>query len=140
MMRDKTQMDSIISPESTGTVRGDRDALTDLYTFPAAKERISDWMSKKPQGTYHVVILHVGNISKLTEEYGFAFAMAVLENQAVLLQRCFQLTENILFCRLCKDVLMAFVEWEDAWELEEHCRKVQRKLQDRYFGRREKLR
>ena len=30
MMRDKTQMDSIISPESTGTVRGDRDALTDL--------------------------------------------------------------------------------------------------------------
>lgn len=140
MMRDKTQMDSLMSPESTGTVREDRDTLTDLYTFPAAKERISDWMRKKPQGTYHVVILHVGNISKLTEEYGFAFAMAVLENQAVLLQRCFQLTEDVIICRLCKDVFMAFVEWEDAWALEEHCRKVQRKLQDRYFGRREKLR
>lgn len=140
MMRDNTQMDSLISPESTGTVREDRDALTAFYTFPAAKERISDWMRKKPQGTYHVVILHVGNISKLTDEYGFAFAMAVLENQAVLLQRCFQLTKDVIFCRLCKDVLMAFVEWEDAWELEECCRKMQRKLQDRYFGRREKLR
>lgn len=140
MMRDNTQMDSLISQESTGTVREDRDALTAFYTFPAAKERISDWMRKKPQGTYHVVILHVGNISKLTDEYGFAFAMAVLENQAVLLQRCFQLTKDVIFCRLCKDVLMAFVEWEDAWELEEYCRKMQRKLQDRYFGRREKLR
>ncbi len=140
MMRDNTQMDSLISQESTGTVREDRDALTAFYTFPAAKERISDWMRKKPQGTYHVVILHVGNISKLTDEYGFAFAMAVLENQAVLLQRCFQLTKDVIFCRLCKDVLMAFVEWKDAWELEECCRKMQRKLQDRYFGRREKLR
>ncbi len=116
------------------------DTLTALCTFSAAKEQISERMRMAPQGLFHVIILHIGNISQLTDEYGFAFAMAVLENQAVLWRRSFQLKDKAVLCRLGKDVLMAFVQEEDAGEVENYARLAQQKLQDRYFGRREKLR
>ncbi|MDE7222972.1 MAG: diguanylate cyclase, partial [Acetatifactor sp.] len=116
------------------------DALTTLCTFSVAKEQINELMRRKPQGIFHVVLLYVGNISQLTEEYGFAFTMAVLENQAILLRRYFQLLDEAVLCRIGKDAMMAFVQWEDSQEVEEHCRSVQEKLQNRYFGRREKLR
>ena len=141
-MSDKKRMDNKINladlQENGG--REDVDALTTLCTFSTAKERINEMMKKNPQGTYHAVLVYVGNISQLTEEYGFAFAMAVLENQAILLQRYFQFLEEAVLCRFGKDVMMAFVRWEDLQEVEEHCRQVQEKLQNRYFGRREKLR
>lgn len=118
---------------------GGVDALTALYTFSAAQKQISEMIEKNPQGVYHVVMLHIGNIAQLTEEYGFSFAMAVLENQAVLLQRYFQLLDDVVLCRVDKDTLMAFIQWEDAREVEEHGRQVWEKLQNRYFGRRERL-
>lgn len=122
--------------------RGDNggvDALTALYTFSTAQKQINGIMGKSPHGVYHVVMLHVGNVSQLTEEYGYSFAMAVLEDQAVLLQRYFQLLDDVVLCRIDRDTLMAFVQWEDAREIEEHGRQVQEKLQNRYFGRRERL-
>lgn len=122
--------------------RGDNegvDTLTAFYTFSVAQKQISDMIKKKPQGVYHVVMLHVGNIAQLKEEYGFSFAMAVLENQAVLLQRYFQLLDDVVLCRIDRDTLMAFIQWEDAREVEEHGRQVWEKLQNHYFGRRERL-
>ncbi|MDE5894206.1 MAG: GGDEF domain-containing protein, partial [Acetatifactor sp.] len=110
-----------------------------IDTFPAAKEQINAITEKNPQGVYHVMLFHVGNITQLMDEYGFSFAMAVLEEQAVLLQRCFQLSDDVVLCWAGSDTLMAFVQCEDAQEVEEHGRRVQEKLQACFFGRREKL-
>lgn len=142
IMSDKKQVDNKINLTDLQENGGgeDVDALTTLCTFSAAKEQMNELLEKNPQGVYHAVLLYVGNISQLTEEYGFAFAMAVLENQAILLQRYFQLLDETVLCRIGKDVMMAFFQWEDPQEVEEHCRLVQEKLQNRYFGRREKLR
>lgn len=143
-MSDKRQMDSKIDlariQDDHSKAREGLDVLTNLCTFVTAKEQISELLETEPQGTYHVVILHISNISRLRDEYGFAFAMAVLEDQAFLLQRYFQLLDCVVLCRMGQDALMAFVQWEDAREVEEHCRLVREKLQDRFFGRREKLR
>ncbi|MDE6517197.1 MAG: GGDEF domain-containing phosphodiesterase [Acetatifactor sp.] len=147
-MSNNRQMDSIIDladrqeclRDHQDAVRQERDTLTGLYTFSAAKERINELMERVPQGAFHVIVLHIGNISQLIDEYGFAFAMAVLENQAVLLQRCFQRQGEVIFSRLGRDAMMAFWQWENDGEAEEHCRLVQERLQNRYFGRREKLR
>lgn len=142
-MSDERQIDSRIAPagmrEERGRTREGTDTLTNLCTFSVAKEQIQELLEKESQGVYHVVMLHVGNISQIKEEYGLAFAMAVLENQAILLQRYFQSLEETVLCRIGKDALLVFVQWENAREVEEHCRQVQQKLQDRYFGRREKL-
>lgn len=116
------------------------DALTSFLTFAAAREQIGELIKGKPQGSYHAILLRVGNLAQLTDEYGFAFAMAVLENQAILLQRYFQLLDDVVLCRVSREELMAFVQWEDAHEVEEHVRLVQQKLQSCYFGRREKPR
>ena len=110
-----------------------------IDTFPAVKEQINAITEKNPQGAYHVILFRVGNIAQLMDEYGFSFAVAVLENQAVLLQRCFQLLEDGVLCWVGSDTLMAFVQCEDAQEVEEHGRLVQEKLQGCFFGRREKL-
>lgn len=142
-MSDKKQMDSTINPaemrDDQGSSEEGTDILTNLCTFATAKEQVRELLEREPQGTYHVVMLHIGNLSRLQEEYGFAFAMAVLENQAVLLRRYFQLLDKVIFSRIGKDALMAFVQWEDAREVEEHCRLVQEKLQAGFFGRKEKL-
>lgn len=114
--------------------------MPSLCSLSVVKKQIKDLMEKSPHGVYHVVVLHIGNITQLTEEYGFSFAMAVLENQAVLLQRYFQLTDDVVLCRIDRDTLMVFVQWDDVQEMEEHCRQVREKLQNLYFGRREKLR
>lgn len=120
--------------------KDDQDTLTALCTFSAAKEQINRIMGEAPQGVYHVVMLHIGNISQLTDEYGFAFAMAVLENQAALWRRFFKTWEGAVLCRLGKDAMMAFVREEDGGKVESRARLVQEELQNRYFGRREKLR
>ncbi len=142
-MSDNRQMDSkIISvgqQENRDGTREGMDLLINLCTLSVAKEQIRELLEKESQSTYHMVILHVGNISQLREEYGIAFAMAVLQNQAVLLRRCFQLQDRVVFCRMDKDTLMAFGQCEDAREVEEQCRQVLEKLQNSYFGRREKL-
>lgn len=135
-----SRIDSIDRYDSDRGRKGDDvDALTSLYTFAAAEEQINEMIEKNPQGVYHVVLLYIGNIAQLTDEYGFSFAMAVLENQAILLRRYFELLDNVVLCR-DENALMAFVQWDDAQELEEHGRQVQEKLQNCYFGRREKLR
>ncbi len=140
-MSEKRQVDERAGKANLhGRSKDDRDALTALCTFSAAKEQINRLMRKAPQGIYHVIMLHIGNISQLTDEYGFAFAMAVLENQAALLRLCFRLQDDVILCRLGKDAMMAFVREEDIGKVESHARLVQEKLQNRYFGRREKLR
>lgn len=142
-MSDERETDSRIDPtgkcQDQDRTREGTDMLTNLCTFSAAKEQIRELLTSGSQGVCHVVMVHVGNISQLREEYGLAFVMAVLENQAILLQRYFQSLDGAVFCRMGKDALMVFVPWEDVREVEEHCRLVQQKLQDRYFGRKEKL-
>lgn len=123
-----------------GDNEGGVDVMTALCNLSVAQKQINDLIEKSPHGAYHVIVLHIGNITQLMDEYGFSFAMAVLENQAVLLQRYFQLTDDVVLCRIDRDTLMAFVQWDDAQEVEEHCRQVQEKMQNGYFGRREKLR
>ncbi len=120
--------------------KDDQDILTALCTFSAAKEQINRMMGEVPQGVYHVVMLHIGNLSQLTAEYGFAFAMAVLENQAALWRRFFKAQDGAVLCRLGKDAMMAFVRDEDIGKVESRACLVQKELQSRYFGRREKLR
>ncbi len=141
-MSDERQMDSRIDPDriQDGRSRESLDILTNLCTFAAAKEKIGELLETESQGLYHVVMLYVSNISRIRDEYGVAFAMAVLEDQAFLLQRYFQSLDCVVLSRMGKDALLAFVQWEDAREVEEHCRLVREKLQDRFFGRREKLR
>lgn len=133
-------IDAVNIPRDQGSNKGGEAVMPTLCSLSVVKKQINDLIEKSPHGVYHVVVLHIGNITQLTEEYGFAFAMAVLENQAVLLQRYFQLLDDVVLCRIARDSLMVFLQWDDARKVEEHCRQVREKLQNLYFGRREKLR
>lgn len=132
--------DQVNIPRDQGDNERGVDVMTALCSLSVAQKQINDLIEKSPHGVCHVVVLHIGNITQLMDEYGFSFAMAVLENQAVLLQRYFQLTDDVVLCRIDRDTLMAFLQWDNAQEVEEHCRQVQEKMQNGYFGRREKLR
>lgn len=132
--------DQVNIPRDQGDNERGVDVMTALCSLSVAQKQINDLIEKSPHGVCHVVVLHIGNITQLMDEYGFSFAMAVLENQAVLLQRYFQLTDDVVLCRIDRDTLMAFLQWDNAQEVEEHCRQVLEKMQNGYFGRREKLR
>ena len=132
--------DQVNIPGNQGNSIGRGDVLTTLCTLSVARKQVNDLIEKNLHGAYHVVMLHVGNITQLMDEYGLSFAMAVLENQAVLLQRYFQMFGDVVLCRADRDLLMVFVQWDDAKVVEKHCRQVQEKLQNCFFGRREKLR
>ncbi|MBO5282958.1 MAG: EAL domain-containing protein [Lachnospiraceae bacterium] len=144
MMRDEKQMDSGIGSaelHSNGNKgKEDVDALTSFYTWPSAEKRIAGLMGADPAGNYHMILLHVGNIPQLAEEYSYSYAVTVLENQAILLQRYFSLLDEVVFCRIARDAFLVFTKWEDAREVEEHCRSVYEKLGSCYSGRREKPR
>lgn len=136
-MSDEKQMDSGIGLTE---LHSDVEALTYFYTWSSAQQRIAELMETDPEGDYHMILLHVGNISQLAEEYSFSYAMAVLENQAILLWRYFRLLDEVIFCRIARDAFMVFTKWEDAREVEEHSRSVYEKLNGSYCGRREKPR
>lgn len=143
MSNDK-QKESRISPgdlySDQDIRKEDVDALTSFYNLAAARYKIFKQILENPDGLYHVILLHIGDIGKMEEEYGFAFAAAIVENLAILLQQYFRLLDDVVLCRMGKDAFMVCMQWDDAHEVEEHCRLVCEKLSNSYFGRRDALR
>ena len=117
-----------------------RDPLTSFYNYAGAKKAVSELMEKEPPQKYHAALLCFDNLEQYVEEYGSAFVVAMMENQAIFLRRYFEgLGVSYVIARLKKNMFLFFWACEEISESERQISQVYDTLLGGYFGRNEYL-
>lgn len=82
----------------------EKDSLTSLFTYESAREKITENDFFNKHDNCQLILIYVAGLSEMVTEYGSAFAMTVLHNQAELIQNFFERhTTEAIFCRITKD-------------------------------------
>jgi diguanylate cyclase (GGDEF)-like protein len=115
---------------------GVRDAVTSLYCFEAAKDRMKEMIAEHPEGKYHIALIYLHNYDQIVDEYGEPFTMAIVENGAATLKRDYSpVAESVVLSRMCSDAFMIFQCCDSDTEMEKQCEQVYDDVLHGYYGR-----
>ena len=125
-----------MNEKGTGTGYEDIDQLTGLYTRKVVKEEMEELLRTDSQNQFHLSLLRMWNIGEFTEEYGNSFALAMLENQAVILREYYStFGKNVVLGRFRRDTFAIFLQWSDREAVEEQAAFVHNVMKNSYSGR-----
>ena len=116
--------------------REERDPLTGVYVSQETERRIQEMLQENSGQRYHLALLHLWNMNEFVEEFGSAFAMAMVQNYAIILRKYYASSrETGLVGRVQKDTFLIFLAASDADEVERRAAYVFDKIKSSYFGR-----
>ena len=75
-----------MSDQGERTVSEEMDLLTGVMTRQSAEEQIRRVLQRDTGKERHLVLLHLWNINRFLEESGTAFAMALIQNSAIIMR------------------------------------------------------
>ena len=78
-----------MSDQGERTVSEEMDLLTGVMTRQSAEEQIRRVLQRDTGKERHLVLLHLWNMNRFVEEYGTAFAMAMIQNYAIIMRKYF---------------------------------------------------
>lgn len=117
-----------------------RDPLTSFYNYMGAKKAVRSLLEKEPEQNYHAALLYFENLEQYVEEYGSAFVVAMMENQAMFLRKYYNdLQVPYVIARIKKNIFFFFWSCEDEAESEHQLQEIYDTLAGGYFGRSEYL-
>ncbi len=125
-----------MSDQGERTVSEEMDLLTGVMTRQSAEEQIRRVLQRDTGKERHLVLLHLWNMNRFVEEYGTAFAMAMIQNYAIIMRKYFgSFGEETILGRMQKDTFLVFLRCQDAHAVEQQAALVYEKLKSTYFGR-----
>lgn len=114
-----------------------RDTLTSFYTLKGGAEQFaaSDFSRKND---CQLVLVHTAGLTDIIADYGSAFAMTLLENQAIQIKSFFARRNiNAICCRVVKHTFAIFFSDVDNEECQRLMTKMFKKLDQNFYGRSE---
>ena len=123
-----------MSDQGERTVSEEMDLLTGVMTRQSAEEQIRRVLQRDTGKERHLVLLHLWNMNRFVEEYGTAFAMAMIQNYAIIMRKYFgSFGEETILGRMQKDTFLVFLRCQDAHAVEQQAALVYEKLKSTYF-------
>lgn len=114
-----------------------KDALTSFYTLEGGAEQFaaSGFMEKND---CQLALVHTTGLADMIADYGSAFAMTILENQAIQIRSFFTRHGiDAICCRVVKHTFAVFFSGIDDEECQRLMTQLFEKLNGRFYGRSE---